>query len=162
MAPPGRRPTPTPILRLHGSRRADARKGEPQPELGAPDCPSWLDDEAKAAWEDIAPQLERMGVLTRIDKRALARYCDAWMRWRAAVDFIKRHGDTYPLKDESGRTKYLQQFPQVSIANKLATELLRLEQEFGMTPSARTRIQVDVQPFTDDQSKKARFFQSGA
>lgn len=35
-----------------------------------------------------------------------------------------------------------QQWPQVAIANKLAQQLTRLEQEFGMTPSARSRIQV--------------------
>ena len=50
----------------------------------------------------------------------------------------------YPHKDESGKVKCFQQWPQVAIANKLAIQLTRLEQEFGMTPSARTRIQVHV------------------
>ena len=36
--------------------------------------------------------------------------------------------------------------PQVSIANKLALALTRLEQEFGLTPSARARIDVKVEP----------------
>lgn len=37
----------------------------------------------------------------------------------------------------------VQQWPQVAIANKLAQQLSRLEAEFGMTPSARSRIQVE-------------------
>jgi phage terminase small subunit len=36
-------------------------------------------------------------------------------------------------------------FPQVATANKLGMLLTKLEQEFGMTPSARTRIEVPTQ-----------------
>ncbi len=101
-----------------------------------------------------------MDVLTRIDGNALARYCRLSTRWRKAEDFIAQHGEVYPLKDENGRVKCLQQFPQVASANKLAQQLTRLEQEFGMTPSARTRIQV-VAPAPPVSKDKARFFQAG-
>ncbi len=46
----------------------------------------------------------------------------------------------YPLKDDAGQPKSFQPWPQVSIANKLAQQLTRLEQEFGMTPSTRSRL----------------------
>ena len=59
---------------------------------------------------------------------------------------MQKHGDIYPVKDESGRTKCLIQLPQVAIANRLAAQLTRLEQKFGMTPSAATRISVSVAP----------------
>ena len=36
----------------------------------------------------------------------------------------------------------MQQFPQVAIARNLAQLLKAYQQEFGLTPSARTRIQV--------------------
>lgn len=42
----------------------------------------------------------------------------------------------------------VQQFPQLAIANKLAQQLTRLEQDFGMTPSARTQVQVTPPPRT--------------
>jgi P27 family predicted phage terminase small subunit len=148
------------VLRLRGSWRADTREGEPIPEPGVPPCPDWLDEDARVVWNEVAPQLDRMGVLGHIDQRTLGRYCDTWGHWYRARDFIKRHGDTYPLKDESGRTKYLQQFPQVAIANKLATQLTRLEQEFGMTPASRTRIQVNpaALPMTEREAELERFF----
>ncbi len=57
----------------------------------------------------------------------------------------------YPLKDEAGQTKCFQQWPQVAIAHKLALQLTRLEQEFGMTPSARTRIPVSVPREEDEE-----------
>lgn len=152
-------PTPTPILRLRGSKLVYQRdkqteaKGSP----GVPDCPDWLDEDGKAAWEQLVPQLQSMGVLTRIDGNALARYCKLWARWRKAEAFIDQHGEVYPLKDEKGKVKYLAQFPQVNIAANLAQQLTRLEQEFGLTPSARTRIHVSP-PQTTPVRDLSRFF----
>lgn len=152
-------PTPTNLLRLRGNPLATKRRDstEPKPDPTRPRCPTWLDEEAKLAWKHVVPQLERMGVLTRIDGNALTRYCQLWARWKKAELFVQKHGDVYPLKDESGRTNCLMPFPQVAIANKLAAQLTRLEQEFGMTPSARTRISVPVAPVSHN-SAAAKFF----
>lgn len=141
----GPRPTPTPLLKLRGSSLVSQRReaGEPKPS-GKPRCPDWIDPEAKTAWRQLVPQLEVMKVLTRIDGNALTRYCQLWARWKKAELFIQKNGEVYPLKDESGRIKCLMPFPQVSIASKLAQQLTRLEQEFGLTPSARTRINIET------------------
>jgi P27 family predicted phage terminase small subunit len=133
------------MLKLTSSWRADAREGtEPRPEAGRPALPDWLDDVAKQCWEQLLPQLEQMGVLTRIDGNAIARYCQGWSDWRKCIAFIGKNGMFYALKDDSGAVKCLQQYPHVGIRNKLAVELSRLEQEFGLTPSARTRIEVKL------------------
>ena len=75
--------------------------------------------------------------------------------------FIRQHGEVYTIKDDAAKVKYIQQFPQVAIANKLAQHLTRLEQEFGMTPSARARIQLSSQPQSDFDNAKSRFFDAG-
>ena len=138
----GPAPTPTTILKLRGSTLATQRRqdAEVQGPAGTPDPPDWLDPDARAAWDHLVPMLVSMGVLTRIDGNALARYCRLFARWKKAEAFIDKHGDVYPLKDEHGHVKCLQPFPQVSTAAKLSQQLTRLEQEFGMTPSARARI----------------------
>ena len=149
---------------MRGSPLATKRRdaSEPKGDPIRPRCPSWIDDEAKQAWKQLIPQLETMRVLAKIDGNALARYCQLWARWKKAELFVQQHGDTYPLKDESGRIKCLMPFPQVAIANKLAAQLTRLEQEFGMTPSARTRINVTVpHVMTERESRLARFFPKG-
>jgi phage terminase small subunit len=64
----------------------------------------------------------------------------------------------YTIKDEQGRVKCVMPFPQVAIANKLVQQLIRLAQEFGMTPSARSRIQVE-KPYKPSASE-IRFFGS--
>ena len=134
--------TPTKILKLRGTDRADRQVNEPIPPEEAPECPDWLMLEAKRVWDQIVPRLRKMGLATIIDSNALMRYCVALVRWRKAVKFIEENGEAYPLKDKHGKVTYLQQFPQVSIAHKLSLELLRLEQQFGMTPSARSTIDV--------------------
>lgn len=141
----GPAPTPTHILQMRGSTLVSQRRlaDEPKPPPGLPRCPAWLDADAKAAWKQLAPMLAAMGCLTKIDTNALARYCRLWARWRKAEAFIDKHGEVYPLKDDEGKTRCVQQWPQVAIANKLAQQLSRLEAEFGMTPSARSRIQIE-------------------
>ena len=83
-----------------------------------------------------------MGILTVVDGDALAAYCQTYARWKAAEEFIQQHGEVYPIRDESGRVKYMQQFPQVAIARHNLQLLKSYQQEFGLTPSARTRIEV--------------------
>ncbi|MBI5866096.1 MAG: phage terminase small subunit P27 family [Planctomycetes bacterium] len=97
-----------------------------------------------------------------VDQGAVARYCHLWVRWRKAEEFIAKHGEMYPLKDDKGRTKCVQAWPQVATANKLAQQLTRLEQEFGLTPAARTRIHVTKRPATGADNAKLKFFQGSA
>jgi P27 family predicted phage terminase small subunit len=159
----GPTPTPTSVLKLRGSPLATQKRldREPKPPAGKPEPPTWLDSDARAAWDCIVPMLEKTGVLTRIDGNALARYCHFWSRWRKAEQFIAERGEMYPLKDEAGNVRYVQAWPQVAIANKLAQQLLRLEQEFGLTPAARTRIQVSGNEQRPMDPEKARYFGEG-
>ena len=150
----GPRPTPTPILKLRGSREADREATEPQPEQKRPRLPKWLDEEAKIVWKQVVPQLERMHVLTRIDGNALARYCQLFSRWKKAEQFIQKYGESYPLKDKDGNVKCFQQWPQVAIAHRLSLALTKIEAEFGMTPSGRSRITV---PTKEPENKLLAF-----
>jgi P27 family predicted phage terminase small subunit len=137
-------PTPTAVLKLRGSTRATRKREarEVRSPEGTPDRPDWLDDEAKRAWDELLPLLQNMGVLTRIDGHTLTRYCRLWSRWRQAETFIQEHGVMFPIKDDKGQMKCVQQWPQVAIANNLAQQLTRLGQELGLSPSARARLQI--------------------
>lgn len=139
----GPAPTPTSKLKLKGTLRKHRSRKEPKPDPTIQECPDFLDDLAKQVWQEIVLQLAEMNVLTRIDANALARYCGYFSRWRMAEAFIEKHGEVYPIKTDDGSVKHIQQVPQVAISHKLGTLLTRLEQEFGMTPSARSRIQVN-------------------
>lgn len=91
-------------------------------------------------WRYLAPRLKTMQVLTKLDRPALARYCQVWSRWVKAEKFLLQFGETYPYKDDRGQVRLFMPWPQAAIAARLSQQLLKLEQEFGLTPSARTSL----------------------
>ncbi len=161
----GPAPTPSSTLRLRGTARSDRIYNEPVPPKDPPEPPDWLDEAGREVWDQLAPNLRASGLLTVLDVNTLARYCHTWVRWRAAEDFIAMRGPVYPIMDGSGELKYVQQFPQVSIAHKLAALLTRMEAEFGMTPSARSRIHMDPRlipgEMSEESLRKSRHFAGG-
>ena len=81
MAVPGRKPRPTHLKILEGNPgKRSLTKNEPKPRPVNPTQPDWLLREAKAEWRRVVPELERMGLLTTVDRAALATYCQAWAR----------------------------------------------------------------------------------
>jgi P27 family predicted phage terminase small subunit len=139
MATRGRKPTPTAIKVLEGNpgkRKLNDR--EPRPEKKAPSCPKWLEPEAKKEWRRLAKKMELMGVLTEVDMAAFAGYCQAYARWKEAEEFLTQHGTI--VKTPSG---YWQTVPQVAIAQTYLKLMNRLAEQFGLTPSSRSRIIAD-------------------
>ena len=153
----GPQPTPTKILKMRGSWRAKINPDEPQPQAKKPTRPKWLNAEAVKVWVNLTRKLFRMGVLTDVDGNALARYCMLFARWRTCEEFLEKHGQTRVVKDDSGKAVDIKTFPQVTIAGSLADQLLRLEQQFGLTPSARARLR--TLPETEKkQNGKSQYF----
>lgn len=136
MAVRGRKPKPTAIKEFEGNLGHRAlNANEPTPERKAPRCPPWLEDEAKKEWKRVGAILEQYGLLTEMDMAAFAGYCQAFARWKEAEEFLTQHGPM--LRTPNG---YLQQVPQVSIAQTNMKIMLRFCEQFGLTPSARSRI----------------------
>lgn len=136
MAVRGRKPKPTAIKELEGNPGKRPLNGhEPVPPKSAIRCPNWLEAEAKKEWKRLAPALEAMGVLTAVDITAFAGYCQAYARWKEAEEFITQHGSIF--QTPSG---YVQQVPQVSIAQQNLKIMQSFCSEFGLTPATRSRI----------------------
>lgn len=152
---------PTPKLKQRGSRRAKARKGEPQPDPSVPECPRWLSAVARDVWADLVPQLAQMGVLGRCDRNALTRYCQMFAEWRQVTKFLMDNEETQMMRDKSGMFTKQVERPQVKRSERLASQLLALERQFGLTPSARADLAVPVQNPDENRGKdrdKGRFF----
>ena len=136
MATRGRKPKPTAVKVLEGHPgKRPLNMYEPVPEKKAPECPSWLNDEAKAEWDRLADKMMNLGTLTEMDMAAFAGYCQSYARWKEAEEFIEKHGTI--VKTPSG---YWQQVPQVSIAQTNLKVMLKFCSEFGLTPSSRSRM----------------------
>ncbi len=150
----GPAPTRGSILKLKGSRRAKTRETtEPKPPPGRPKCPAWLDVEAKRRWRQLAPVLERLGILTSVDGDALASYCQALAEFRHATESLQKDGRVLKLANGCQ-----QSHPCVAQQRSAWESIRRFSALFGLDPANRSRVQVP-QPARDDDELE-RFLQT--
>ena len=110
-----------------------------------PRCPTHLSAVARKEWRRLATPLHEAGILTLADRAALAAYCQAYARWVEAEE--KLGEGPVLLKTPSG---YVQQSPWLTVANKQMELMGRYMSELGLTPSARTRVNIPEAPASED------------
>ena len=141
MKMPGPPKTPTPILKLRGSWRANTRPNEPQPPRKRPSKPGRLPADAAKLWDEICDQLAEMGVLAPVDGHALERYCRMLAQWWRLYKVIEEEGDTYEVKGRDGQVRHRLR-PEARTVMSLHDSLLKIERQFGMTPAARAGLSI--------------------
>lgn len=116
----GRKPAPTALKILKGTQPCRINRNEPVVPPGIPEPPGFLDAIGKQFWVEHAQLLAGMGVLTQADKYALGMLAESFARYRQYPDDQRRRD-----------------------------EFRKLLVEFGLTPSARSRLKVDGKKPTD-------------
>lgn len=135
---PGPTPKPTALKQLSGNPgKRPLNEDEPQPDRVAPAIPRGLMTLARKFWRAHGPKLEEMGLLTEVDGAAFTmltiHYQIAW----EASQILKREG--LETVDENG---VVRKHPMLQVLRDNSAMLLRYSREFGLTPSARSRIAV--------------------
>ena len=156
----GRKPKPTKLKVLHGNPGGrKLPKREPQPKAGIPKPPAWIEpgSEAMRVWDEFATELDSMRVLTLADRAALAALVSAYVDWREACVEVEREGLTYASVGAGGGYLIRPQ-PAVAIRSDSWKRYKSMLAEFGLTPSARTRVSANPH---DKASPLAEFLQSG-
>lgn len=149
----GRKPKPTNIKVLEGEKRKSRiNRNEPKPGPGRPTCPDHLNDDARAEWDRIVPELEIMGLLSRVDRTELAMYCQAYARWLDAEKSLNEKGYLYRTENGNITTS-----PMLWVANKAMEQCHKFLTEFGMTPASRSRINVGKASDDDGWNKLLEF-----
>lgn len=143
-------PKPTALRKLTGNAgKRKLNKNEPVPPPGPTDPPPWLDGLALEIWGRLAPIVRAMKVLDTSDVDALALLCDVYADYLDARAFVKKHGRTYTVSvqvgtdPETGDPVIEQRYrvrPEVVITQEAWKRIRPMMQEFGMTPSARSRV----------------------
>jgi P27 family predicted phage terminase small subunit len=129
----GRKPVPTELRLLRGNPRQHAiNKDEPKPEPAIPAAPPLLSKPAKEEWDRITAELNQIGLLTQIDRAALTIYCTAWGRFVEAETHLRAEG----TRPEGKRNAW------TGVSNQAIEQMRSMLGEFGLTPSARTRLSV--------------------
>ena len=148
----GRKPKPTATKLLDGNpghrpiNRNEPRFG------GVPTCPKHLNKVARSEWRRLSGALAAQGLLTTVDRSALAGYCAAYARWVEAEEQLAR-SEEEPNKSKlvlASPSGYPIQNPFLGIANTALDKMHKFAAEFGMTPSSRSRISVADAPTNGD------------
>jgi P27 family predicted phage terminase small subunit len=89
---PGPPPTPTRLKLLRGNPGHQKLRPEPEPLIPeiCPKPPPHITGYAADEWWIIAPELHRLGLLTRVDVPVLAIYCHAYGQWRLAAETLAK------------------------------------------------------------------------
>ena len=150
--PVGRKPKPPALKILEGN--PGKRKIEtdiPQPDDRIPTCPYWLEEDAKVEWMRVAPELNRLGLLTRVDRAALAAYCQAYARWMAAEKVLTADGMTCEYTNKNGSTNSTLR-PEVLVVRQYLQIIRAFCVEFGLTPSSRARMVLPKDEEDDEEN----------
>ena len=136
----GRKPKPTRLKLIEGNPgKRRSRTREASPRLLIPTCPAHLSPSAKAEWKRLAREMHTLGIITNLDRSALAAYCQAYGRWVEAEKKLKE--TPLLIKLPSG---YIQQSPWLAISHRQLELMHKYMTDLGLSPVSRTRV--DAKP----------------
>jgi len=146
-------PQPSILKYIRGNpSKEKINDSEPTPEMldSLEPPPHVLADElAHRKWRESVPVLRAMRVLTEADAEPWSRYCLKWADWMRAREKCDRLGrDNIMMEPDPNRTdgrlriKWSQPHSWAVDERALHRDLLRLEQEFGLTPSSRSQVTI--------------------
>lgn len=136
----GPAPLPTAVKQLRGNpgkRQLNEREPRPAAER-VPSAPRWMSPGAKGQWRKLAPRLHAAGLLTEVDALGLAMLCEAAGQYVEWKEIVAREG-ALAVSDQGN----VYQHPAVALMNRARADVLKWAVQFGMTPSARSRIALE-------------------
>lgn len=155
-------PKPAALKALEGNpgKRALDLSAGVNPRVEVPSAPRHLGKEARKEWARITPVLEELGLISGLDRAALALYCQAVGRLSeletAFNGMVARLVDTgvdysdavYQASYSVTPSGYAQQSVIVQLIGKHREQVNRYLMHFGLSPAARGRVQASnyVQP----------------
>jgi P27 family predicted phage terminase small subunit len=161
----GPKPQATVIKLLRGNpgrRTLDLSDGV-HPVVAVPDAPRHLSKEARKEWRRITVELEELGLISRMDRAALAIYCQTWGRLVLAEEALeaKRRAAEAAGEDVATAvlmwqtpTGFMRESTLLRIVSKLQQECDRYLASFGMSPSYRSRVKAS-------DNRQGRLFDEG-
>ncbi len=156
----GRKAVPKNLRIARGTNKANPERinqHEPDVPDGRPVPPKWLTNkDALEEWDRICDILEGMGVLSPAYTAALELYCTSFAKWREAYEKVEKHGVAMEIKD-GRKVIRAQRSAYASEMHRYHAECLKILAEFGLTPSAKTKVMSDPTSTGSPKLKKDFF-----
>lgn len=141
----GPKTQPAAIAKMKGTYQP-CRHGEDAISGAELPCPDGLGEVAARHWREIAPMLGELNVTAETDSLALMRFCEAIEDYIEARRVVSEEGIV-----TTGSNGNLVMHPAVRVRESTFNRVLKMCQEFGMTPSARTNVTMhEPEHDTDD------------
>lgn len=134
----GRKPKPNEQKELAGNPGGRDLPNVPEPPKGMPPMPKeFLSEHGQRAYLWIKAQLDPTGILTGADFHALTAMCMHWAYAAEANQVLRKQGVTLIDKDGVRRKN-----PANQIFRDNMKSFRMFAENFGMTPSSRSRIEM--------------------
>jgi P27 family predicted phage terminase small subunit len=148
----GRKPKPTAKKKLEGNPgKRKLNRREPKPRMSADITPAQLDAGMRSFADHYLPLLKEMAIFTDADLAAFelmsVHYATAWR----AAEIVQTQGII--VKDKFNQ---MHKHPALQILRDNSALFKAYAAEFGLTPSARSRIQIPL-PAEPDQLEMELF-----
>ncbi|MGG1638215.1 phage terminase small subunit P27 family [Paenibacillus sp. NRS-1760] len=135
---------PTSLKVINGTNRKDRALNEPQPTKPSsmPEPPVYFDEVAKEEWNRLGPELLNLGLFTVADQSAFTAYCLTYSRLINATVSLNEAGELFhEHTNKVGATNYVSR-PELAVIQRESLILKAYCTEFGLTPSARGRMEI--------------------
>jgi P27 family predicted phage terminase small subunit len=114
-------------------------ESEPKPAPpSSTDAPAWLDETGAAFWDEYAPQLVKLGLMTALDVPEFAAACQQESLYQQLTAVVLAHPTWKRAKDLDTR------------AGRALAHRDRILARFGFDPSSRSKLSVAPQKATDE------------
>ena len=161
------------LLRGNPSKKSAAELLDDfNPEVEIPSAPKWIWPEARKEWRRLGAELERYGLISKLDRAALVLYCQAWAKLVWAETMLSRAmataeekrleaeaagevwkgGDGIMVPIPNGALVYSHHWV---VQRRAAQEVHWYLQSFGLSPASRGRVK------TSDNRQAPLFDQPG-
>lgn len=131
-------PKPTALRLLHGDRKDRINTREPKVRDAPPEAPEDMAADVREIWDYTLRELVAMKTAAAADRDSLICYCEAVVSHRKASAILAQ--SPVLIKGLNGG---MVRNPALQIQRDTAMNVRAFAQEFGLTPSGRTRIQTE-------------------
>lgn len=138
----GRPKIPTEIKKARGTLRKSRELDNPMTvkKIDIPDAPKWLSKIGKEQFKLVATQLHSIDMLCEVDVQLIVAYSNSMALHIECEQALRKNGRVMVYRNDDGEPKHSQIVPLQAVSKQALEMCLKLASQFGLTPSARSKI----------------------